>query len=197
MYACKLVKNIWLHSARRTEAIIASSHFGNMLLVHAWHSKLSAVSLLDAAIFLSLFIWSCYLVLIAVSVGMMSRSSSAHLPLLLQLVVVFNELFSKTLVGGYESLRPARFLTTLAMLMLPMKILTRNACFWDIFKAESPNCLDGLLDRHLSLGHQKCYHKCRRPTAKNKRSDMLNWSSFFKCLSNWNQLSSNADYRHA
>ena len=51
------------------------------------------------------------LVLIAVSVGMLSRSSSAHLPLLLQLVVVFNELFSKTLVGGYESLRPARFLS--------------------------------------------------------------------------------------
>ena len=153
-----------------------------MLLVHAWHSKLSAVSLLDVAILLSLFIWSCYLVLIGV--GMLSRSSSAHLPLLLQLVVVFNELFSKTLVGGYESLRPARFLSSLAMLLFPMRILKRNACFRDIFKAESPNCLDGLLDRHLSLGHQKCYHKCRRPTAMNKRSDMLNWSSFLKCLSN-------------
>ena len=62
----------------------------------------------------------------------MSRSSSAHLPLLLQLVVVFNELFSKTLVGGYESLRPARFLSSLAMLLLSMKILTSNACFWDL-----------------------------------------------------------------
>ena len=127
-----------------------------MLLVHAWHSKLSAVSLLDVAIF---FI-SVYLILllIVVSVGMMSRSSSAHLPLLLQLVVVFNELFSKTLVGGYESLRPARFLSSLAMLLLPMRILKMQrmflshlivsmACWIDICLLDIRNAITSVADR--------------------------------------------------